>query len=250
MNSPSVALKQLSLLSLCAAVLFVLGGDTSAFASGPPDATLFTTYTMDNAHTTVNFVVCGSIGFGSGCYDAGNMGPFGKVGAILEGNRSQNLTTNTVTRNIFVLDVASGTNATGVTLYIYKRTDAITSSFDTTTVTLVKTVSLPIMGGISARASMAGNAKFLFIGTNQSPNAIEVKKGTWTFTGIGGFSPPINVSAITSDKYGYVTVTFGSFSGGESGFVVFGPDGGTREDGGGASFTLTTDQAFLPSTLP
>lgn len=250
MNSPSVPLKRPVLQSLFAAVLFVLGAATSAFASPPPDANLFTTYTIDYPHTTINFVVCGSVGLGSGCYDSGNIGPFGKIGAILEGNRSVNLSTNTVTRNLFILDVASGTNATGVTLYIYKRTDAISSSFDTTTITLVKTVSLPIMGGTSARASMAGNAKFLFIGTNQSPNAIELKKGAWTFTGIGGFSPPINVSAITSDKYGYVTVTFGSFSGGGSGFVVFGPDGAPQEDGGGAPFTLTTDQALLPSNLP
>jgi hypothetical protein len=101
------------------------------------------------------------------------------------------------------------------------------------------------MGGTSAVASMAANANFLFIGTNQSPNAIVMKKGNYSFTGIGGFSPPINVSAITSDKYGYVTVTYGS-NGGNSGFIVFGPDGNSREDGGGAPFMLGTTQAFLP----
>ncbi len=97
---------------------------------------------------------------------------------------------------------------------------------------------------------MAANNKFLFIGTNQTPNGLEVQKVTFAITEIGGFSPPINVTAITADKYGYVTLTFGSFSGGENGFVVIGPDGFGREDGGGASFMLNTVQAILPSTLP
>jgi hypothetical protein len=161
-----------------------------------------------------------------------------------------NLTTNTVTRDIYVLDIAAGASANSVDLFVYKKTDTITSSFDTISVTLIKKLSLPIVGGTSALASMAANAKFLFMGTNQSPNAIIMNKGNFSFTEAGGFSPPINVAAITSDKYGYITVTYGSFKGGESGFAVYGPDGGPREDGGGAPFMLSTDQAVLPSTLP
>ena len=45
-----------------------------------------------------------------------------------------------------------------------------------------------------------------------------------------------NTTAITSDKYGYVTVTFGSFSGLANGFIVFDPNGNSLEVGGGASF--------------
>jgi hypothetical protein len=217
---------------------------TAAFAANP-DSTLFTTYTINTAHTSVSFVVCGSVPGSSGCYGSGSMGPFGKVGGIIEGLESVNLTLNRVTRLIYVLDIAAGTTANGVTLYVYKKTDTIASSFDTVSVSLLKTISLPIMGGTSAVASMAANANFLFIGTNQSPNAIVMKKGNYSFTGIGGFSPPINVSAITSDKYGYVTVTYGS-NGGNSGFIVFGADGNSREDGGGAPFMLGTMQAFLP----
>jgi hypothetical protein len=219
-------------------------------ASGPPDQTLFTTYNIDASHTSLSWVVCGSTQQSSGCYAAGSLGPFGKIGALLEGNQSTNLTTNTVTRAIYVLDVATGGNLNGVKLYVYKKTDTVTATFDTVSVSLSKTISLPLVGGSSALASMAANTKFLFIGTNQSPSAVEIQKGTFTMTQIGGFSPPIDVSAITSDKYGYVTVTFGSFGGGESGFVVLGPDGAGREDGGGAPFMLNTDQAVLPSTLP
>jgi hypothetical protein len=97
---------------------------------------------------------------------------------------------------------------------------------------------------------MAGNKGFLFAGTNQSQSAVRIQKSNLSVTPIPGFSPPINVSAITADAYGYVTVTFGSFTGGESGFYVFGPDGLLREDGGGASFMLSTDQAVSFSSLP
>lgn len=229
-------------------ILLVLG--TTVPLSAQPDATLFTTYGINTSHTSVSWIVCGSTQQTSGCYASGSLGPFSKVGALLEGNQSSNLTTNTVTRSIYVLDIATGTNLNGVKLYVYKKTDTVTATFDTVSVTLSKTVSLPLIGGSSALASMAANNKYLFIGTNQSPNGLEVQKGTYTITPIGGFSPPINVTAITADKYGYVTVTFGSFSGGENGFVVIGPDGLGREDGGGASFMLNTVQAVLPSTLP
>jgi hypothetical protein len=218
--------------------------------SGPPDETLFTTYNINADRTSVNWVVCGSTQQSSGCYAAGSLGPFGKVGALLEGNQSSNLTTKTVTRAIYVVDIEAGSSLNGVTLYVYKKKDTVTSSFDTVSVTLSKTLSLPLIGGSSALASMAANNKFLFIGTNQSPSGLEVQKVTFAITQIGGFSPPINVTAITADKYGYVALTFGSFSGGENGFVVIGPDGFGREDGGGASFMLNTVQAVLPSTLP
>lgn len=216
--------------------------------AAPPDSTLFTTYNV--SVTSVSLTVCGSLPGSEGCYGSAALGPFKRVGGVIEGAQAVNLATNTVTRDIYVLDVATGTSSNGVTLFVYKKTDAISSSFDTVTVALIKTVNLPIMGGASAIASMAANAKFLFIGTNQSPNAIVMKKSNFSFTGAGGFSPPINVAGITTDKYGYVTVTWGSFKGGESGFYVFSPDGGVVEDGGGSPVMLSTDQAVLPSTLP
>jgi hypothetical protein len=53
----------------------------------PVDAGLFTTYTNDNAKTTLYWIVCGSIPPGSGCYSFGQVGPFGEIGAA----RDQNL---------------------------------------------------------------------------------------------------------------------------------------------------------------
>jgi hypothetical protein len=226
---------------------FLLHGQDTTTASSPPDVTLFTTYTLDSLDQNVSWIVCGSTASSSGCYASGSLGPFGRAGALLEGNPSVNLSTNTVTRAIYVVDIAS---ANGVVLYVYKKTDAVSSSFDTVTVTLSKTVTLPLAGGSTALCSMAANNGFLFIGTDQSPQAVRVQKNNLTVTQVGGFSPPINVTAITANKYGYVTVTQGHFSSGESGFSVFGPNGALQEDGGGADFMLNTATAVSTTTLP
>ena len=54
---------------------------------------------------------------------------------------------------------------------------------------------------------MAANDGFIFVGTDASPNAVKVNKLTYSLTKLGGFSPPLPVTAITANDYGYVTVT-------------------------------------------
>lgn len=223
---------------------------TTASTNRAPDSTLFTTYNMNTTRTNVSWVVCGSTQLSEGCFSSGNLGPFGNVGALLEGNASVNQTTNTVTRSIYVVDVASGSNGRGVTLYVYTKTDMVTTSFDTVNVTLSNTLSLPLRGGAGGvHASMAANNNFLFVGTNQSPVAVEIRKANFAVSQISGFDPPINVSAITTDPYGYVTITFGSFANFDNGFVVIGPNGSEQEDGGGADFMLNAQSGVLSFTL-
>ena len=230
-------------LVLC--VLF----STRTYAA-PIDSTLYTSYFFGTGYQNLTLIVCGSTTQSSGCFGSAGLGPFGKVGAMIEGNPSYNLKTSTVTRRIYIVDKASGTAGTGVTLYVYKKTDTITASFDTIAVTLTNTLQLPLTGGANAICSMAANNGYLFIGTDQSPQAVRVQKSNLSTQGIGGFSPPINVTSITSDKYGYVTVTFGGFTSGEDGFYTFGPNGQGVGDGGGAWFMLSTDSGLSTSALP
>jgi hypothetical protein len=176
------------------------------------------------------------------------LGPFGYAGALIEGNPSTS--GSTVTRAIYIVDIGSGTSGNGVTLYVYKKSDTVSASSDTITVTLLKSVSLPLVGGSTALCSMAANNGFLFIGTDQSPQGVRVQKNNLSITQIGGFSPPINVTSITTDKYGYVTVTFGGFVSGENGFYTFGPNGQGVGDGGGAWFMLSTVAGLSTTTLP
>jgi len=221
----------------------------SAFATSP-DTNLYTTYYLNGSE--VELTVCGSTTESSGCYGGGSLGPFSLLGALIEGNPAVNEKTSTVTRYIYALDIATGSSSNGVTLYVYKKTDVITATYDTVTVALFKTVPLSLTGGLTASASMAANPKFLFIGTNQSTFSVRVQKSNFAITESGSFSPPIPVTAITADAYGFVTVAFGDFAGFdvENGLIVYGPNGNVVESGGGANFMVGTQNAVMPNTLP
>jgi hypothetical protein len=212
---------------------------------GPaPDTDLYTTYSFYGPEY-ISWVVCGSTSQSEGCYDSGNLGPFGHSGAIIES--SEAVSGNTVTRNVYVVDDASG-GGTGVTLYVYQKTDVVTSSFDTTTITLTNTVPLPLAGGANVVTYMAANSGYLFIGTNLSQEAVRVQKTGLSTASIGGFSPSLNVSSITANKYGYVTVNFGS-AGNPGGFYAFGPNGSAVEDGGGNDNVVDTTNAISIANL-
>ena len=236
--------------SLILFALFALQASAqTSVAAAPPDSTLFTTYSFLAGEQTLDWLVCGSTTSTMGCYASGSLGPFGKIGAMIEGNPSTS--GNTVTRMIYVVDIAAGTSGTGVTLYAYKKTDVVTSTTDTVTVTLSNTVSLPTLtGGSAAVCSMAATPTLLFIGTNFGQQAVEVKKINLTVTPVGTYIIGPTVTGITVDKYGYVTVTQGSFTIGLNGFSVFNSTGTAQEDGGGGDFMLNTSAGLSAANLP
>jgi len=202
------------------------------------DSGLFTTYTNDNAKTTLYWTVCGSIPPGSGCYGGGSAGPFGNIGSIVEGGKSYNNTLGTVTRHLYVIDKAYGSSQNGVAVYDYKRVDTIANGNDTITFTLVKTLSLPLMGGSAATVYVGANPSYLVIGTSLSAVPVEMKKSSYAVTSLGIISQiPIS---ITADNYGYINVTSAD------GFFVVGPNGSVQEDGGGAPFTINTIIGIQP----
>ena len=204
----------------------------------PLDSRLYTNYMISNAYTYLNWVECGATLETEGCYASGSLGPFGKIGAMMADQETVNSAAGTITQNIYVVDEATG-GGTGVTLYVYQKTDAITATSDTTRIALTNTMSLPLIGGINATTYMAANANCIFIGTNQSASATRIQKSNFGSQQVGGFSPPINVSSITTDRYGNVTVTFGGgSSSGGTGFISFDSHGNSTEDGGGADFML------------
>lgn len=230
------------------AALLVAAGHAASAQAAVPDTSLYTTYSVDSKLQNANWIVCGATSQTSGCYASGTLGPFGHIGAMLEGRPS--ISGDTVTRQIYVLDVESGSASDGVSLFVYTKKDVVSASDDTVTVTLSRTVSLPLVGGSGVHGSMASNKSYLYVGTDKSTQAASVRFGTWTITPIGGFSPPIPVASISSDAYAYITVTFGAPGGSFSGFIVFGPTGAAEEDGGGAEFMLNTSNAVTPAALP
>jgi len=91
---------------------------------------------------------------------------------------------------------------------------------------------------------MAANPKFVFIGTNLGSQVQYVRKSNLALYE-NGIGDGINITAITANRSGYVTVTSGN-SQGIGDFLVFNPDGGTDEDGGGEEFFANTVQGFKP----
>jgi hypothetical protein len=205
----------------------------------PIDSALFTTY-ESNGNNNIGWVTCGSTKNTSGCYGAGTLGPFNRVCGVMEGEPVT--VGNTVTRSIYVLD--GGSNTGSISLNVFKKTDVITNNSDTVSITPSKKLTLPLTGGSNAACAMAANTGFIFVGTNASPNAVKVNKLTYSLTQLGGFSPPLPVTAITANDYGYVTVTQEAATQG-SGFSVYGPNGMLQEDGGGAPFMPNTKNAHL-----
>jgi len=221
----------------------LLIGNTSAQAAAI-DSTLFTTYTLP-AGMRIDWVVCGSLPGTSGCYGSGSLGPFGRIGAMIEGIPSQNLKAGTVTRYIYVVDVGYGSGGNEVALYVYKKIDAISGGSDTVSASLFKTVVLPLTGGPATIASMGANTKFLYIGTNQDQLAVQLQKNNFAITQFSEVSGPYNVTSITADHYGFVTVTWGK----GAGFEVIDKNGLAQSGGGGDTFMLNTSVATVPSAV-
>ena len=227
-------------------VAALLSVGAASLHAAPIDSTLFTNYIIyAGMQQAVQWSVCGHTQMTGGCYASGSLGTFGNVGSIIEGSPSYNLTKGTATRYIYVVDGAYGTGGNQVALRVYKKIDTITSSDDTVTVTLFKTVILSaLVGGKTAVVSMAANPKFVFIGTNLGSQVQYVRKSNLALYE-NGIGDGINITAITANRSGYVTVTSGN-SQGIGDFLVFNPDGGTDEDGGGEEFFANTVQGFKP----
>jgi len=219
---------------LGALTLAGLGG--SALAVEAPDANLFTTYEAGTGYQNFYYFVCGSTQESLGCYGFGSLGTFGRAGAILEGDPS--VSGNTVTRNIYVVDLSPG-GGDGVSLVVYKKTDSVSASNDTVTVTHTATIPLALVGGPAATAYIAGNSDFLYVGTSKSDYALQIRKGSYATIQTGFFEPAIPVSGISSDSHGNVTITFSSPGSTFSGFYSYAANGQELGDGGGSEFMVS-----------
>jgi hypothetical protein len=212
------------------------------------DGTLYTYYSPNSTLTSALMLECGHLKETDGCYGVATLGPYGHIGAMLEGERAQD--GSTVTRPLYVLDSASGAGKDEVVLYVYRKSDEINESNDVVTVTLIKRLQLPVVGGQAARCWMAGNDGFLFVGTDNGFNAVEIQKSNFAVSPWGAGSIPTKVSAITADPYGYITASWGNFDGTFPGSnVVFGPDGQPVGDAGGTYFMLNSTNEVSMSSI-
>lgn len=197
---------------------------------------LFANYTA--SPTSVSFLVCGSLPDTEGCYTGGAMEPFEQACAVIEGTPKINKD-NVMTRAIYVLDKRTSKTAP-ITLYVYKRTDTLSNSFDNVQVTLEQSVPLGLTGGTKSHCSLAADSGFVFAATSADTSVAMVDKSTFAVTQEGGFDPPENVVSITSDDRGYVALHF------TDGFNVFDPSGNEIAGGGGVADMVNTRNGWIP----
>src|SRR5215469_14188977 len=126
-------------------LLVALGVSVPAVAAAP-DVGLYTLYSFDAGFVNVSWLVCGVTYYENiGCYKHGSLGPFGHVGALME---SKAVTSgNTVTRSLYIVDVGTGTGIDKITMYVYRKVDTVSLTNDSTKITLVRKVRLPLVGG-------------------------------------------------------------------------------------------------------
>lgn len=165
--------------------------------------------------------------FGAGVQKAptssGTLGPFNRACAILQGTPS--ISGDVMTRALYVLDAGTGVSDQ-VTLYVYTRTDTITSSdgqtSDTVTIAPKKTVLLTsLTSQAGATCYMAANQTSVFASTSANEQAAIVNKRTFVETSISSLVTDFadSVTQITATSEGIVLVTFGT--GPNAGFAEF-----------------------------
>jgi hypothetical protein len=232
----------IALLPLCLA--------TPAMANTRVDSTLFTTYTLGRSSQQINYLVCGSTQESSGCFTSGEIGPFGRVGAIIEGKVRES--GDVVTREIYVIDTASGVRANGVTLSVYRKTDTVTATDDTVEVSLVRSVPLPLKGGAHANCYVAGSTSYLYVATDKGPTAVQVAKGSLELTEISSATIPaatrvLSISATTAEA---VTIAFGGETPSAANYVSYNAAGEQFEQGGGYNAYLNREIGLSTFELP
>ena len=227
-----------------AALLLTLGFVVPAHAQNRnPDSTLYTYYET-NQPTELHWVTCGSLPLSEGCYGSGSLGPFTNACAIVQSVPGA-INPFTVVRYIYVLD--TGSQANGMTLTAYKRTDSLTQSNDTITIQTLATVPLPsLVGGSGVTCMMVQNPTNVYAASNQSSDAVSINKTTYAVNTVGEVFG--NVTAITADSYGYVTIN--QEQNGTYGNTVYGPNGQLEGDGGGAYFMINPIDAVNPANYP
>ena len=142
--------------------------------------------------------------------------------ALVEGTPTIN--GNVFIRKAYVLDAGNG-GADTVVLYIYTRTDTITSSGGTTsdveTIVPHRTVVLSLTSQVGSACYMAANGTSVFASTSSNNQASIINKKTLAQTTIQSYVTTTSdpVTAITASAGGIVFVTFSA--GPNAGFAEF-----------------------------
>lgn len=118
--------------------------------------TLFTSYEHSAGSPNINWLTCGSTPDSNGCYGSGQIGPFGHACAVTKSGDK------VIVVDTFASDPGQDPK---VALRIYKEVVSSTPS-----VTLQKTIDLPVSASMTATCSAATLGNLVFVGTSDNPN--------------------------------------------------------------------------------
>lgn len=227
----------LATAAAAAALVCVTAGAASAHRA-TLDAGLSTLYSGPDDGSAVDMMVCGQLQQGGGCFAFPQLTGFQSACALVEGTPSQH--GDIVKRDIYILDRRT-TPGDPLQLFVYQRTDTITPTNDTVSITLANQIALGIRGAPKAKCWLAANDTFLYAASSRDRPAVSIAKDTLAVTKIGKFSPAEHVKAITADDRGYVTLTF------ETASFEFDPTGKEFGFGGGHEVIANTRNSIRPN---
>jgi hypothetical protein len=218
-----------------------------AVAAGAPDVNLVTEYSSADG-TGIQWIECGVLANGiNGCFSSGTLHGLKKPCSITEGQEAvMNMNGQYITSTpVYVLDAGTKTGDQ-LTLDVYIETKNVRTNTVSTSFKLTSQVVLPVVAGPTATCAMSANNTALLAGTNVDPHAVKVTLSNLSVFQYGAFSPPINVTAITQNENGYISIQYGG--GEDSGFLLIAPDGSTSEDGGGTPFLINPAETVAISS--
>ncbi|HEX4295480.1 MAG TPA: hypothetical protein VHZ29_15195 [Rhizomicrobium sp.] len=190
----------------------------------------YTLFTPGDALQSLTWSACS----GGGCFTSGEIGPFKRICAVMEGKPRHD--GNLETRAIYVVDKARRSPSATLHLFVYTRTDTFSESGDQ--VQVVERADLDThvdAHGIgNDLCTVAGNDNFLFVGLSGG-GAVMVDERRLTMA-----SPGDLVSSITADDRG--NVTLGTVNGE---FQTYDRQGFLMQSGSGPRFATDTKNAFV-----
>ena len=144
--------------------------------------TLFTSYEQSAGSTVVSWLTCGSTSTSSGCFGSGQIGPFGRACAITKSGDK------VIVIDTFASDPGQDPK---VALRIYKEVVSSTPS-----VTLQKTIDLPVSASMTATCSAATLGNLVIVGTSENPNfhQVNLRSGAVVSGQVCG-TPTVRISA-------------------------------------------------------
>lgn len=211
--------------STIAAAACMLAGTALASTDGN-----YTLFTRGDSAKFLTWSACN----GGSCFASGEIGPFKRVCAVMEGKPKHD--GNVETRAIYVVDKARHSPSATLHLFVYTRTDTFSVSGDA--VQVVERADLDTFvdahGLGDDSCTMAGNDNFLFVGLSGG-SCVMVDERNLAMASCGEL-----VSFITADNRGYVTL--GTVNGE---FQTYDREGFLIQSGSAPRFATDTKNAFV-----